>query len=78
MVIIKYNILFTYFSFFKKKLRHYYVILLLYYITAQYNISLIFEGIPGKPGLDGERGAVGPPGTIGSQVSTNYTIQNLN
>lgn len=42
-----------------------------YYLTAQYNTFLILEGIPGKPGLDGERGAVGPPGSIGSQVSTN-------
>lgn len=34
---------------------------------------MIVIGIPGKPGLDGERGAVGLPGPIGSQVS-NYRI----
>lgn len=28
------------------------------------------KGIPGKPGLDGERGAVGQPGPTGAQVST--------
>jgi len=30
---------------------------------------MIVVGIPGKSGLDGERGVVGPPGLIGSQVS---------
>lgn len=38
---------------------------------------MIVLGIPGKPGLDGERGAVGLPGPTGSQVSNCKIIKYL-
>lgn len=61
------------------------ILLLLLYFYLKFNYIIIiykkitndFIGIPGKPGLDGERGATGPPGSIGSQVSSSYKICNI-